>query len=56
MQVVEYSQDALADVADHVLAMAAAENLPAHGEAVVARFPDRFAEHAAERLTEGSHR
>jgi histidinol dehydrogenase len=38
MQVVEYSRDALADVADHVLALSAAEDLPAHGEAVSARF------------------
>ncbi len=39
MQVIEYSRDALAGVADHVLALSAAENLPAHGEAVSARFP-----------------
>jgi len=39
MQVIEYSRDALAAVADHVLALSAAENLPAHGEAVSARFP-----------------
>ncbi len=41
VQVIEYSRDALAEVADHVLALSAAENLPAHGEAVSARFPDR---------------
>ena len=41
MQVIEYSRDALDAVADHVLALSAAENLPAHGEAVTARFPDR---------------
>ena len=40
MQVIEYSRDALAAVADHVLALSAAENLPAHGEAVSARFPN----------------
>ena len=40
VQVVEYSQHALAEVAGHVLDLAAAENLPAHGEAVTARFPD----------------
>ncbi|QNK79651.1 histidinol dehydrogenase [Nakamurella sp. PAMC28650] len=40
MQVIEYSRDALAAVADHVLALSSAENLPAHGEAVSARFPD----------------
>ena len=39
VQVIEYSRDALAGVADHVLALSAAENLPAHGEAVSARFP-----------------
>ncbi len=40
MQVIEYSRDALAAVAGHVLALSSAENLPAHGEAVSARFPD----------------
>ncbi|MTD16647.1 histidinol dehydrogenase [Nakamurella sp. YIM 132087] len=40
MQVVEYSKEALAAVAPHVLALSAAEDLPAHGEAVSARFPD----------------
>ncbi len=39
MQVIEYSRDALADVAGHVLALSDAEDLPAHGEAVSARFP-----------------
>lgn len=39
VQVIEYSQAALADVAGHVLALSAAENLPGHGEAVSARFP-----------------
>ena len=38
MQVVEYSRDALADAAPHVLALSTAEDLPAHGEAVAARF------------------
>ena len=41
MQVIEYSRDALEAVADHVLALSSAENLPAHGEAITARFPDR---------------
>ncbi len=40
MQVIEYSRDALAQTAHHVLALSEAENLPAHGEAVTARFPD----------------
>ena len=38
MQVIDYSRDALAQVAPHVLALSAAEDLPAHGEAVAARF------------------
>jgi len=38
MQVIDYSRDALAAVAPHVLALSAAEDLPAHGEAVAARF------------------
>jgi histidinol dehydrogenase len=40
IHVVEYDQNALRDVAPHVLALAAAEDLPAHGEAIRARFPD----------------
>jgi len=38
VQVVEYGEQALRDVAPHVLALATAEDLPAHGEAVTARF------------------
>ncbi|GIG27888.1 histidinol dehydrogenase [Cellulomonas marina] len=38
VQVVEYDHDALAAVADRVVALADAEGLPAHGEAVRARF------------------
>jgi histidinol dehydrogenase len=38
MQVIDYSREALAQVAPHVLALSAAEDLPAHGEAVAARF------------------
>jgi histidinol dehydrogenase len=37
VQVVEYAEPALREVAPHVLALAAAEDLPAHGEAVSAR-------------------
>ena len=37
-QVIDYSRDALAQVADHITAVAEAENLPAHGEAVRVRF------------------
>jgi histidinol dehydrogenase len=35
---VEYDAAALAAVAPHVVALATAEDLPAHGEAVTARF------------------
>jgi histidinol dehydrogenase len=38
IHVVDYSRDALADVADHVVTLAEAEDLPAHGEAVRIRF------------------
>ena len=38
-QVIEYDRDALAEVRDRVIALADAEDLPAHGEAVAARFP-----------------
>ena len=37
IHVVEYSEPALADVGRHVVALAQAEDLPAHGEAVTAR-------------------
>ncbi|PFG42880.1 histidinol dehydrogenase [Isoptericola jiangsuensis] len=38
VQVVEYSRDALADLADRIVAVADDEDLPAHGEAVRGRF------------------
>ncbi|HEY2723549.1 MAG TPA: histidinol dehydrogenase [Pseudonocardiaceae bacterium] len=38
IHLVEYDQDALMKVADHVLALSEAEDLPAHGQAVSARF------------------
>ncbi|WP_370150168.1 histidinol dehydrogenase [Streptacidiphilus sp. EB129] len=38
IHVVEYSRDALADVARHVVTFANAEDLPGHGDAVRARF------------------
>ncbi len=38
IHVVEYSREALAGAAAHVVALAGAEDLPAHGEAVTARF------------------
>jgi histidinol dehydrogenase len=40
VHVVEYDRQALHDVAGRVLALAAAEDLPAHGQAIAARFPD----------------
>ncbi len=40
IHVVEYDRDALAEVADHVIVLAAAEDLPAHGDAVTSRFRD----------------
>jgi histidinol dehydrogenase len=39
VQLIEYTEDALKDVAGHVVTLADAEDLPAHGEAVTARFP-----------------
>jgi histidinol dehydrogenase len=38
IHVIEYDEAALRDVAQHVVALANAENLPAHGQAVMARF------------------
>ena len=40
VHVVDYDEAALRDVAHHVVALANAEDLPAHGQAVQARFPD----------------
>src|SRR5690606_18244016 len=40
VQVIEYDRDALAEVADRIVALAQDEDLPAHGEAVQARFTD----------------
>ncbi|GLU45940.1 histidinol dehydrogenase [Nocardiopsis ansamitocini] len=39
IHVVDYDRAALAEVAHHVVALAEAEDLPAHGEAVTARIP-----------------
>ncbi|MGW6448126.1 histidinol dehydrogenase [Lentzea sp. NPDC055074] len=39
IHVIDYSEDALREVADKVVALANAEDLPAHGQAVTARFP-----------------
>src|SRR6478736_306336 len=38
VHVVDYDRDALAEVADHVVTLAGAEDLPGHGEAVTIRF------------------
>ncbi len=38
IHVVDYTKDALADVAHHVVTLAQAEDLPAHGAAIKARF------------------
>jgi histidinol dehydrogenase len=38
VQVVEYDREALAHAAPHVVALAEVEDLPAHGQAVTARF------------------
>ena len=38
VHVVDYSRDALAEVAEHVVTLAEAEDLPGHGEAVKMRF------------------
>ncbi|HEV7906930.1 MAG TPA: histidinol dehydrogenase [Pseudonocardiaceae bacterium] len=40
IHVIDYSADALREVADKVVALANAEDLPAHGEAVTARFSE----------------
>lgn len=39
MQVIDYSADALRGARENMLALADAEDLPAHGQAVTARFP-----------------
>jgi histidinol dehydrogenase len=41
IHVIDYSEDALREVADKVVALANAEDLPAHGQAVTARFPQK---------------
>ncbi|MBN8883213.1 MAG: histidinol dehydrogenase, partial [Salana multivorans] len=39
VQVIEYTRDALAEVTAPLVALSAAEDLPAHGEAAQARLP-----------------
>jgi len=38
VHVVDYTREALAEVADHVVTLAGAEDLPGHGEAITVRF------------------
>ncbi|MCW1249564.1 histidinol dehydrogenase [Acaricomes phytoseiuli] len=45
LQVVDYDADALAGVAEHIVALAQAENLPAHGDAVSIRVAGVRANH-----------
>lgn len=40
IHIVDYSRDALAEVTHHVVALAEAEDLPAHGAALKARFAE----------------
>ncbi|MFJ5542783.1 histidinol dehydrogenase [Micromonospora chalcea] len=40
VHLIEYTQEALRDVAPHVVTLATVEDLPAHGQAVSVRFPD----------------
>ncbi|KSU77466.1 histidinol dehydrogenase [Pseudarthrobacter enclensis] len=43
IQVVNYSRDALAEVSSHIVSLSRAEDLPAHGDAVTARFREAAA-------------
>jgi histidinol dehydrogenase len=38
IHLIEYTEEALRDVADQIVTLSAAEDLPAHGQAVSARF------------------
>ena len=40
IHVVEYTEAALREVGSHVVTLARAEDLPAHGDAVIARLPE----------------
>ena len=40
IHVIDYDRSALADVAEHVVALAQAEDLPGHGDAITVRFRD----------------
>ena len=38
IHIIEYDRDALAGIADHVVTLAQAEDLPGHGDAIRVRF------------------
>jgi histidinol dehydrogenase len=40
IHIIDYDADALAGVADHVVALALAEDLPGHAAAITVRMPD----------------
>ena len=40
IHIIDYDRSALADVAEHVVALAGAEDLPGHGDAITVRFRD----------------
>lgn len=40
MQVIEYTQEALREVGEHVVTLARSEDLPGHAEAIIARIPE----------------
>lgn len=42
IHIIDYTREALADIADVVVTLANAEDLPAHGDAVKARFPEKY--------------
>ena len=53
VHLVEYTEDALREVADRVVTLATAEDLPAHGQAVTARFRDATAGGRGAGVTDG---
>jgi histidinol dehydrogenase len=53
VHVVDYTEAALREAAAAVVTLAAAEDLPAHGQAVTARFRELASEPGSQRLREG---
>lgn len=49
IHIVEYNREALADIADVVVTLSTAEDLPGHGDAVRARFPEKYGQPGAAR-------